>query len=170
MVSEQLFNLCQSISLRSLPLFSPGASLLDDLYKYFSFHHSRGDTMTVMDAKQMNVAAAVWAVVSYVIADMEEMLPRSQQEGERKHVCPFWPGIQEVPLQQTVSSDLIHFKAQYFFILSITICLDTLQILFLEEKMIPTPHRIDIWQGSQWGYFIIPPVKNIVSTLKVNTG
>ncbi|XP_077604290.1 carboxypeptidase Q [Crocuta crocuta] len=55
----------------------PGASLLDDLYKYFSFHHSRGDTMTVMDAKQMNVAAAVWAVVSYVIADMEEMLPRS---------------------------------------------------------------------------------------------
>uniref|UniRef100_A0ABI7ZG94 Carboxypeptidase Q n=1 Tax=Felis catus TaxID=9685 RepID=A0ABI7ZG94_FELCA len=55
----------------------PGASLLDDLYKYFSFHHSRGDTMTIMDPKQMNVAAAVWAVVSYVIADMEEMLPRS---------------------------------------------------------------------------------------------
>lgn len=55
----------------------PGASLLDDLYKYFSFHHSHGDTMTVMDPKQMNVAAAVWAVVSYVVADMEEMLPRS---------------------------------------------------------------------------------------------
>ncbi|KAM9050207.1 carboxypeptidase Q isoform 3-T3 [Megaptera novaeangliae] len=55
----------------------PGASLLDDLYKYFSFHHSHGDTMTVMDPKQMNIAAAVWAVVSYVIADMEEMLPRS---------------------------------------------------------------------------------------------
>lgn len=30
-----------------------------------------------IDPKQMNVAAAVWAVVSYVIADMEEMLPRS---------------------------------------------------------------------------------------------
>ncbi|XP_027417287.1 carboxypeptidase Q isoform X1 [Bos indicus] len=55
----------------------PGASLLDDLYKYFSFHHSHGDTMTVMDPKQMNVAAAVWAVVSYVVADLEEMLPRS---------------------------------------------------------------------------------------------
>ncbi|XP_007532316.1 carboxypeptidase Q [Erinaceus europaeus] len=55
----------------------PGASLLDDLYKYFSFHHSRGDTMTVMDPEQMNVAAAVWAVVSYVIADREEMLPRN---------------------------------------------------------------------------------------------
>ncbi|XP_021072366.1 carboxypeptidase Q isoform X2 [Mus pahari] len=55
----------------------PGASLRDDLYKYFFFHHSHGDTMTVMDPKQMNVAAAVWAVVAYVVADMEEMLPRS---------------------------------------------------------------------------------------------
>nr|XP_012617435.1 carboxypeptidase Q [Microcebus murinus] len=54
----------------------PGASLIDNLYKYFFFHHSHGDTMTVMDPKQMNVAAAVWAVVSYVVADMEEMLPR----------------------------------------------------------------------------------------------
>lgn len=77
-VSEQLFsNSCHNTSLRSLPLFSPGASLLDDLYKYFSFHHSHGDTMTIMDPKQMNIAAAVWAVVSYVVADMEEMLPRS---------------------------------------------------------------------------------------------
>ncbi|KAM6171248.1 carboxypeptidase Q [Erethizon dorsatum] len=56
----------------------PGASLYDDdLYKYFHFHHSHGDTMTAMDPKRMNIAAAVWAVVSYVIADMEEMLPRS---------------------------------------------------------------------------------------------
>lgn len=55
----------------------PGASLQDDLYKYFAFHHSQGDTMTVMDPKQMNVAAAIWAVVSYVVADLEEMLPRS---------------------------------------------------------------------------------------------
>ncbi|KAM6216094.1 carboxypeptidase Q [Rhynchocyon petersi] len=54
----------------------PGASLLDDLYKYFFFHHSHGDTMTVMDPKQMNIAAALWAVVSYVVADLEEMLPR----------------------------------------------------------------------------------------------
>ena len=33
--------------------------------------------MTVMDPKQMNLATAVWTVVSYVIADLEEMLPRS---------------------------------------------------------------------------------------------
>ncbi|XP_029447617.1 carboxypeptidase Q [Rhinatrema bivittatum] len=54
----------------------PGASLLDDFRKYFWFHHSQGDTMTVQDPAQMNLCAAVWAVVSYVIADMEEMLPR----------------------------------------------------------------------------------------------
>ncbi|XP_042664662.1 carboxypeptidase Q isoform X7 [Centrocercus urophasianus] len=54
----------------------PGASLRDDLSKYFWFHHSQGDTMTVQDPKQMNLCAAVWAVVSYIIADMEEMLPR----------------------------------------------------------------------------------------------
>nr|XP_045000606.1 carboxypeptidase Q [Jaculus jaculus]XP_045000607.1 carboxypeptidase Q [Jaculus jaculus] len=55
----------------------PGASLCDDLSTYFAFHHSHGDTMTVMDPKKMNIAAAVWAVVSYVVADMEEMLPRT---------------------------------------------------------------------------------------------
>nr|XP_033790342.1 carboxypeptidase Q [Geotrypetes seraphini]XP_033790345.1 carboxypeptidase Q [Geotrypetes seraphini] len=54
----------------------PGASLLDDFQKYFWFHHSQGDTMTVQDPALMNLCAAVWAVVSYVIADMEEMLPR----------------------------------------------------------------------------------------------
>uniref|UniRef100_A0A674HWR4 Carboxypeptidase Q n=1 Tax=Terrapene triunguis TaxID=2587831 RepID=A0A674HWR4_9SAUR len=54
----------------------PGASLRDDISKYFWFHHTQGDTMTVQDPSQMNLCAAVWTVVSYVIADMEEMLPR----------------------------------------------------------------------------------------------
>ncbi|TRZ17217.1 hypothetical protein HGM15179_009890 [Zosterops borbonicus] len=59
------------------------ASLRDDINKYFWFHHSQGDTMTVQDPKQMNLCAAVWTVVSYVIADMEDMLPRavSKQAG-----------------------------------------------------------------------------------------
>ncbi|XP_012867899.1 PREDICTED: carboxypeptidase Q [Dipodomys ordii] len=55
----------------------PGASLSNDLFKYFTFHHTYGDTMTVMNPKQMNVAAAVWSVVAYVVADLEEMLPRT---------------------------------------------------------------------------------------------
>ncbi|XP_064504234.1 carboxypeptidase Q isoform X3 [Pseudopipra pipra] len=54
----------------------PGASLHNDISKYFWFHHSQGDMMTVQDPNQMNLCAAVWTVVSYVIADMEEMLPR----------------------------------------------------------------------------------------------
>lgn len=54
----------------------PGASLRDDDSKYFWFHHTQGDTMTVQDPSQMNLCAAIWTVVSYVIADMEEMLPR----------------------------------------------------------------------------------------------
>ncbi|XP_063306376.1 carboxypeptidase Q [Pelobates fuscus] len=55
----------------------PGASLIDDIEKYFWFHHSQGDTMTVQNPIWMNLCAAVWTVVSYVVADLEEMLPRS---------------------------------------------------------------------------------------------
>ncbi|XP_066572073.1 carboxypeptidase Q [Amia ocellicauda] len=54
----------------------PGASLNVDVSRYFWFHHSDGDTMTVQNAVQMNLCSAVWAVVSYVVADLEEMLPR----------------------------------------------------------------------------------------------
>lgn len=54
----------------------PGGSLDNENGKYFYFHHSDGDTMTVQDPDEMDLCAAVWAVVSYVVADMEEMLPR----------------------------------------------------------------------------------------------
>ncbi|XP_053323174.1 carboxypeptidase Q [Spea bombifrons] len=54
----------------------PGASLLDELSKYFWFHHSQGDTMTVQNPVWMNLCAAIWTVVAYVVADLEEMLPR----------------------------------------------------------------------------------------------
>ncbi|OXB79880.1 UNVERIFIED_CONTAM: hypothetical protein H355_000910 [Colinus virginianus] len=73
----------------------PGASLRDDLSKYFWFHHSQGDTMTVQDPNQMNLCAAVWTVVSYIIADMEEMLPRtvSKQAGTGMAVSGVLDGI-----------------------------------------------------------------------------
>ncbi|KAJ8288188.1 hypothetical protein COCON_G00008470 [Conger conger] len=54
----------------------PGASLLNDNSKYFWFHHTHGDTISVQDPEEMNLCSAVWAVVSYVIADLDEMLPR----------------------------------------------------------------------------------------------
>ncbi|XP_066482588.1 carboxypeptidase Q isoform X2 [Tiliqua scincoides] len=68
----------------------PGASLRDDITKYFWFHHSQGDTMTVQDPIQMNLCAAVWTVVSYIIADMEEKLPvrleRKKEKGQEKRL------------------------------------------------------------------------------------
>lgn len=55
----------------------PGASLKNLNDNYFYFHHSQGDTMTVQDPVAMNLCSAVWAVTSYVVADMDQMLPRN---------------------------------------------------------------------------------------------
>lgn len=55
----------------------PGASLKNLNDNYFYFHHSQGDTMTVQDPVAMNLCSAVWAVTSFVVADMDQMLPRN---------------------------------------------------------------------------------------------
>ncbi|XP_065187047.1 carboxypeptidase Q-like [Sycon ciliatum] len=54
----------------------PGGSLDNENEKYFYFHHSNGDTMTVLDPDEMDVCAALWAVASYCIANLDSMLPR----------------------------------------------------------------------------------------------
>uniref|UniRef100_A0A672GUV2 Carboxypeptidase Q n=1 Tax=Salarias fasciatus TaxID=181472 RepID=A0A672GUV2_SALFA len=54
----------------------PGASLHVEDSRYFWFHHSEGDTMTVQDPAEMNLCSALWAVVAYVVADLQDMLPR----------------------------------------------------------------------------------------------
>ena len=54
----------------------PTVSLANHNEKYFWFHHSDGDTMTVLDPIEMNLCSAVWAVYAYVVADMDELLPR----------------------------------------------------------------------------------------------
>ncbi|CAC5387397.1 CPQ [Mytilus coruscus] len=54
----------------------PGGSLMNANDKYFYFHHTDGDTMTVQDPVAMNLCSAVWAVVAYTVADLEKMLPR----------------------------------------------------------------------------------------------
>ncbi|XP_033740906.1 carboxypeptidase Q-like [Pecten maximus] len=54
----------------------PGSSLYNDESTYFYYHHTNGDTMTVQDPKKMDLCAAVWAVVAFTVADMEDMLPR----------------------------------------------------------------------------------------------
>jgi len=54
----------------------PGASLLNDNQQYFWFHHSNGDTMTVLDPDTMDLCAATWAVTAYTVANLPSMLPR----------------------------------------------------------------------------------------------
>jgi len=54
----------------------PGGVLDNANSKYFYFHHSNGDTMTVQDPDAMDLCAAVWAVVAYTVADLDELLPR----------------------------------------------------------------------------------------------
>ncbi|XP_019641191.1 PREDICTED: carboxypeptidase Q-like [Branchiostoma belcheri] len=54
----------------------PGGSLANQNERYFWFHHSDGDTMSVQDPRAMDLCSAVWAVTAYVVADMEDMLPR----------------------------------------------------------------------------------------------
>lgn len=63
-------NLYLIVSLQS------GASLHVADSRYFWFHHSEGDTMAVQDPGEMNLCSALWAVVAYVVADLEDMLPR----------------------------------------------------------------------------------------------
>ncbi|XP_052767631.1 carboxypeptidase Q-like [Mya arenaria] len=54
----------------------PGASLANMNQQYFYWHHTNGDTMTVQDPVAMNLCSAVWAVTAYVVADLDEVLPR----------------------------------------------------------------------------------------------
>ncbi|XP_054636645.1 carboxypeptidase Q-like isoform X4 [Dunckerocampus dactyliophorus] len=54
----------------------PGASLHVADSRYFWFHHTEADTMTVQDPQDMDLCSALWAVVAFVVADLEDMLPR----------------------------------------------------------------------------------------------
>ena len=54
----------------------PGGSLENENQDYFFYHHSNGDTMTVLDPDEMDQCAALWTIVSYCIANLDEMLPR----------------------------------------------------------------------------------------------
>ena len=54
----------------------PGGVLDNANSKYFYFHHTNGDAMTVQDPDAMYLCAAVWAVVAYTVAVLDEMLPQ----------------------------------------------------------------------------------------------
>ncbi|XP_015114100.1 carboxypeptidase Q [Diachasma alloeum] len=54
----------------------PGASLWNDAERYFWFHHSDGDTMTVEDTGNLDMITALFAATSYILADIGLDLPR----------------------------------------------------------------------------------------------
>ncbi|XP_067011004.2 carboxypeptidase Q isoform X2 [Anabrus simplex] len=54
----------------------PGSSLLNDNGRYYWFHHSNGDTMSLEDPRALDFCTAVWTAAAYVIADLKEDIPR----------------------------------------------------------------------------------------------
>jgi len=54
----------------------PGVSLNTQNSQYFWYHHSEGDTMTVESKGDLDLCTAVWALSSYVIADLSVTLPK----------------------------------------------------------------------------------------------
>jgi carboxypeptidase Q len=54
----------------------PGVSLANRNEKYFWYHHSHGDMLTVLDPKEMSSAAATWAATAFMVADLTDKLPR----------------------------------------------------------------------------------------------
>jgi len=61
----------------------PGAGLQVDGTKYFWYHHTNADTMDKLDPREVQMCAAAMAVLSYVIADMPDRLPRTPAVGTR---------------------------------------------------------------------------------------
>ena len=57
---------------------------------YFFYHHSDADTMEILDSAQMDRAVAMWAAYTYVVGNLEEMLPRLEpgEEAPTQEVCP----------------------------------------------------------------------------------
>jgi carboxypeptidase Q len=54
----------------------PGLALAVDDSRYFWYHHSWGDVMTVIDRNDFNKCVAAMAVLAYVLADFDQPVPR----------------------------------------------------------------------------------------------
>jgi len=55
----------------------PGAALLNRNEKYFWYHHTEADTMDVENPDSLDLNTAMFAITSYIIADLSVDLPRS---------------------------------------------------------------------------------------------
>ncbi|HEX6981524.1 MAG TPA: M28 family metallopeptidase [Balneolaceae bacterium] len=54
----------------------PGMGLLVDGSRYFWYHHTAADTIEVLDLEEYKECIATMAVMAFVVADMEQTLPR----------------------------------------------------------------------------------------------
>lgn len=54
----------------------PGLDLNNENDKYFYYHHSPADTMYMMSSEDLDLDTALFAITSYVLADLPFMLPR----------------------------------------------------------------------------------------------
>lgn len=54
----------------------PGLSLNNANDKYFWYHHTEADTITMINSTELDYGAALFAATSFVLADLDEMLPR----------------------------------------------------------------------------------------------
>lgn len=54
----------------------PGVELYSADEMYFHFHHSNGDTMTVLDRDELDRATILWATAVYSVANLDDILPR----------------------------------------------------------------------------------------------
>jgi len=54
----------------------PGMGLSVDGSRYFWYHHTPADTMDKLDPRDVSLCVATMAVMAYVVADMDERLPR----------------------------------------------------------------------------------------------
>jgi len=54
----------------------PGGGLWNQNEKYYYYHHTDADTMLVENSKALDMNTALFAAVSYVLADISVDLPR----------------------------------------------------------------------------------------------
>lgn len=60
----------------------PGLSLANQNSKYFYFHHTRGDSMSVENPDDLDKAVLLWASASFVLADISVALPYAPVEAQ----------------------------------------------------------------------------------------
>ena len=63
------------VKVAGAPTFSP----IQDVRKYFDYHHSAADTLDKIDPQELKENAAVVAVLAYALANMQDSLPRKPQ-------------------------------------------------------------------------------------------